>query len=63
VSSERISDAGARSPANITAAVYEKATIPDTPGSPKPLRNGLLALVVGLVLSAALIAGYELLRR
>jgi receptor protein-tyrosine kinase len=39
----------------LTVAVYEKATVPDAPASPKPLRNGLIALVAGLALSAALI--------
>jgi len=51
---------------NLTATVYKKARVPDypTPVSPKPLRNGLLALVVGLALSAALakLAGREWLR-
>ncbi len=59
VSSERISEAG-----NLTATVYQKARVPDypTPVSPKPLRNGLLTLVIGLALSAALIAGHSWLR-
>jgi receptor protein-tyrosine kinase len=34
----------------LSVAVYEKATVPVSPASPKPLRNGLIALVVGLVL-------------
>jgi capsular polysaccharide biosynthesis protein len=38
---------------NLTAAVYEKATVPDAPVSPKPLRNGLIALVAGLTLTSA----------
>jgi len=54
VSSERISETNATSN-NITATVYEKAEVPSAPASPKPLRNGLLALVVALALSAALI--------
>jgi capsular polysaccharide biosynthesis protein len=33
-----------------TATVWDKATLPLTPVSPKPLRNGLLTLVMGLVL-------------
>jgi capsular polysaccharide biosynthesis protein len=42
---------------NITATVYEEARVPDGPASPKPLRNGLLTLVVGLALvSVAAIA-------
>jgi capsular polysaccharide biosynthesis protein len=54
VSSERISEADATAN-NITANVWKKATVPDAPASPKPLRNGILALVVALALSAALI--------
>jgi len=54
VSSERISETNATSN-NITATVYEKAEVLSAPASPKPLRNGLLALVVALALSAALI--------
>ena len=49
VSSERISEADAISN-NITATVWEQAEVPVTPASPRPLRNGLIALVVGLVL-------------
>jgi capsular polysaccharide biosynthesis protein len=51
VSSERISEASATAN-NITATVYEKAIVPDAPASPKPWRNGVLTLVVGLVLCA-----------
>jgi capsular polysaccharide biosynthesis protein len=40
----------------ITATVREPATLPETPVSPKPLRNGLIALVATLALSAVLIA-------
>jgi capsular polysaccharide biosynthesis protein len=43
----------------LTAAVYEKAAVPESPASPKPLRNGLIALVASLTLSAALIAWRE----
>jgi uncharacterized protein involved in exopolysaccharide biosynthesis len=38
------------------ATVYEKARAANAPASPKPLRNGLLALVVGLALSVALVS-------
>jgi capsular polysaccharide biosynthesis protein len=58
VSSERISQISAAG-SNITATVYEKAIVPDTPVSPKPLRNGLLALVMVWVLYA----GFTLVRR
>jgi hypothetical protein len=49
VSSEFISE---RSAANsqLTATVWEKAAVPETPVSPHPFRNGLLTLVIGLVL-------------
>jgi capsular polysaccharide biosynthesis protein len=40
----------------LTATVWKKAAAPKTPVSPHPLRNGLLALVVGLMLCAALLA-------
>jgi non-specific protein-tyrosine kinase len=53
VSSGRISNASAAD--SVTASLFDKASVPDAPASPKPLRNGLLALVVALVLSAALI--------
>jgi capsular polysaccharide biosynthesis protein len=48
VSSELISD---RSSA-FKATVVEKAAVPATPVSPRPLRNGLLTLVIGLMLCA-----------
>ncbi len=35
-----------------TAIVWEKAEVPQSPVSPRPLRNGLLTLVIGLVLCA-----------
>ena len=39
---------------SITATVWERAVVPDEPVSPNPLRNGLLALVVGLMLGVGL---------
>jgi capsular polysaccharide biosynthesis protein len=36
----------------LTAYVWEKAPVPESPLSPKPLRNGLLTLVIGLLLCA-----------
>jgi capsular polysaccharide biosynthesis protein len=36
----------------LTANVYEKAMVPETPVSPHPIRNGLLTLVIGLALCA-----------
>ena len=53
VSSERISEASATAN-NITATVYEKAEIPESPASPQPLRNGLLAGAFGLMLGIGL---------
>jgi capsular polysaccharide biosynthesis protein len=50
VSSERISASSASG--NIVATVFEKAGIPLAPVSPKPWRNGLLTLVIGLALCA-----------
>jgi capsular polysaccharide biosynthesis protein len=57
VSSEFISKLIAETRAadnQLTANVYEKAMVPETPVSPHPWRNGLLTLVVGLVLSSGL---------
>lgn len=38
----------------VTATVWEQASVPDSPASPQPLRNGALALVLGLMLGVAL---------
>jgi capsular polysaccharide biosynthesis protein len=46
----------------LRATVYE-ARVPDTPISPKPLRNGLFTLVAGLALSVGLMAWRGVLRR
>ena len=51
VSSERISPISAAG-SNFTATVWEKAAVPESPVSPHPLRNGFVALVIGLVLCA-----------
>jgi capsular polysaccharide biosynthesis protein len=53
VSSERISPIRAVG-SKFTATAWEKAAVPESPVSPTPLRNGLLTLVIGLVLCAAL---------
>jgi capsular polysaccharide biosynthesis protein len=55
VSSELISERSAAG-SNLRANVYEEAMVPDGPVSPDPLRNGLYALIVGLALSAGLLA-------
>jgi len=38
----------------ITATVWERAVVPDEPVSPNPIRNGLLALVLGLMIGVGL---------
>ena len=61
VSSELISERSVAG-SKLRATVYEDAIVPTTPVSPKPLRGGLITLVVGLALSAALMAGRGVLR-
>jgi capsular polysaccharide biosynthesis protein len=51
VFSERVSDV---SPDNITATVWEQAVEPQAPISPDPVRNALLAMVLGLMLGLGL---------
>lgn len=51
--SEQISDAGPESNV-ITATVWDRASLPDSPSSPDPLRNAILALIAGLVAGVAL---------
>jgi capsular polysaccharide biosynthesis protein len=46
------SEFSSESSSKFTATVWEKAELPTTPVSPHPLRNGLLALVIGLGLCA-----------
>jgi capsular polysaccharide biosynthesis protein len=43
----------------VTAVVWKKANLPSTPVSPKPLRNGLIALVLALTLSVIIVAWRE----
>jgi len=38
----------------ITATVWERAVVPDAPVTPNPVRNGLLALAVGLIIGVGL---------
>jgi capsular polysaccharide biosynthesis protein len=54
VTSEHVSSEGPIGANGMRATLYDKASMPETPVSPKPLRNGLLTLVVGLVLCAGL---------
>ena len=51
MSSERISNTSAAAN-DLKATVYERAITPASPVSPKPWRNGVLTLGVGLVLCA-----------
>jgi capsular polysaccharide biosynthesis protein len=53
VSSDRIAEASA-SGNDITATVWEYATVPSSPVSPNPVRNGLVALGLGLMLGLGL---------
>jgi capsular polysaccharide biosynthesis protein len=53
VSSELISERSAAG-SQLTANVYEKAIVPESPVSPDPLRNGLLAAVFGVMLGIGL---------
>jgi uncharacterized protein involved in exopolysaccharide biosynthesis len=43
---------------DFTVTLWSKAELPTTPVSPKPLTNGLIALVVALTLSAGFAAGF-----
>jgi capsular polysaccharide biosynthesis protein len=52
VSSELISERSVVAGSQLTANVFEKASLPESPVSPHPLRNGLLTLVIGLMLCA-----------
>lgn len=38
----------------ITATLWERSTVPEDPVSPNPVRNGLLALVLGVILGVGL---------
>jgi capsular exopolysaccharide synthesis family protein len=53
VFSRRISEASSGTIA-ITATVWERAVVPDAPVSPNPVRSGLLALALGLVIGVGL---------
>ena len=48
---------------DFTVTLWSKAELPTTPVSPKPLRNGLVALVAALTVSAGLLAGSRALGR
>lgn len=53
VSSQRISEVSPTASA-ITATVWEPAVEPDAPFSPAPIRNGVLALMLGIMLGVGL---------
>lgn len=53
VSSERISNTSAAAN-DLKATVYERAITPASPVSPDPVRNGILAAVLGLMLGVGL---------
>jgi capsular polysaccharide biosynthesis protein len=53
VASERIAETSAAGN-NITATVYEEAVVPDAPVSPSPVRNGAVAVALGLMLGIGL---------
>src|SRR5215217_8796878 len=53
VSSELISERSAAG-SQLTANVYEEAIVPESPVSPDPLRNGVLAAVFGVMLGIGL---------
>lgn len=52
--SERVSDVSP-SAKSITASVWDPAVTPDEPVSPDPIRNGLLALALGLMVGVGLV--------
>src|SRR5829696_1715065 len=53
VFSRKVSEASSGTIA-ITATVWERAVVPDAPVTPNPVRNGLLALAVGLIIGVGL---------
>ena len=53
VMSEKISEVSVGANA-ITATVWEKATLPETPLSPDPIRNGIIGLMLGSLLGLVL---------
>src|SRR5215216_7228900 len=64
VSSELISERSARSPSSrLTATLYEPAVVPESPVSPDPVRNGILAALFGLMLGIGLALLMEYLDR
>jgi len=58
VFSEQVSEVSTSGSA-ITASVWEQAAVPDEPASPNPVRNGVIALLVGLMLGMGLAFALE----
>ena len=52
--SERMSEINAAGDATITATVWDRAALPNEPSRPAPVRNGVLALVAGVLLGTML---------
>lgn len=51
--SDQVSEVSSEANA-VTATLWERASTPDSPSSPQPVRNGALALVMGLMLGVGL---------
>jgi capsular polysaccharide biosynthesis protein len=51
---EQVSDVNIGTTGPITAKVFDPATTPSNPASPNPLRNGFVALVLGLMLGVGI---------
>ncbi len=58
--SEQVSDLSPNV-GGVTATVWEQATLPQSPVSPNPARNGVVALALGILLGAGLALLLELL--
>lgn len=55
VTSGRISEAGGASAGSMKVAVWEYAEVPQTPVSPDPFRDGLLAAAMGILFGVGLV--------
>lgn len=53
VFSDQVSEVSAEANA-VTATVWEQASVPDSPSNPQPVRDGALAMAMGLMLGVAL---------
>ena len=59
VLSERIPEMSILGDNAITATVWEPATLPETPLSPDPMRNGIIGLMLGSLLGLVLVFLFE----